>query len=388
MTAREARPSPSTPPAPAVRIRAVALGYQGYANVGDEAILAGIEELLRGTPVQVTAVLGGPEQIPGFPRATRVHTPRQLPTLAALRALRRADLLLISGGGLFHDHWPSVAPRYLAWHLLARLAGTRVAWAGVGVGPLGTRLGRWSVGASARLAALVTVRDTASATLLSAVAPGVTPRVVPDPAIAHPRPDPSSDAARSGLGIILRAPAPADLAARGPLLAARLAGVAREAMAHRPVALLSFAGPADEAFLATVVAAAGGTAGTGPSVERLPPDPAAVLARLARLQAVVTVRLHGLILAALARTPAVPIVYDPKVAAWAEALGLADLAVDLDQLESTTPSELLRRVERAAEPARRQATEDRVAELRQRATVLRDAIMGVATAIPAARLRG
>lgn len=358
----------------AAQAQAVLLGYQGYGNVGDEAILTGLAELLRESPIRVTAILGGPEPIPAFPDARRLHTPRQLPTLAAVRALRRADLLVISGGGLFHDHWRRVTLTYLAWHLLARLAGTRIVWAGVGVGPLRTRLGRFAVRTSARLATRVTVRDRGSAALLGSVAPGVTVTVVPDPAVANPLPrDPAVE--RAGLGIILRAPTPADHDRYAAPLAALLAGLAREVLARgRPASLITFGGTMDEAFLAALLAALG-DAGPRPAVERLTPDPAAAIDRLARLEEIVSVRLHGLVLGALAGTPAVPIVYDTKVAAWADLLGLADLAVGLDRIRATTPADLRARLSLAGAPARRRATAERVTALRDRSTVLRDEIL-------------
>src|SRR5690606_4645669 len=137
-----ARRAPSDRDRLMTAVRAVAVGYQGFGNLGDEAILAGIEELLGGTGIVVSHVVSGPGPVSAFPAARRVPTRRMRPTLQALRALRRAQLLLISGGGLLNDHWATVVPTYLAWVVLGRLLGLRVAWLGVGVGPLRRRWSR------------------------------------------------------------------------------------------------------------------------------------------------------------------------------------------------------------------------------------------------------
>ena len=117
--------------------RAAIVGFAGFGNLGDEAIAAGIDALLGTSSLEVTTVFGGPRlaESPAFPRAVRLASWRLLPTLPALRRLRGIDVLLVGGGGLLNDHWPAVVPRYVSWMIAGRLAGARVAWVGVGVGP-------------------------------------------------------------------------------------------------------------------------------------------------------------------------------------------------------------------------------------------------------------
>ncbi|MGH2383490.1 MAG: polysaccharide pyruvyl transferase family protein [Candidatus Limnocylindria bacterium] len=356
------------------RSAAVALGYQGFGNVGDEAILAGIEELLRETPLDVRCVIAGDRApVAAFSTADRVTQRRLLPSLAAARALRRASVLLVSGGGLIHDHWPIVIPRYLAWTITARLLGLRVAWVGVGVGPVRRSWARWLAAMTVRLAHVVTVRDQASAQLVLALVPASRVAVVPDPAFFLRQPLPS--ASRSGTAIIVRPPVPAD-ARRAPVLAAALASLAaRRTSEGRPVTILSMEAAHDDAFASEVadLAAAGGAA--RPKLERLPLEPAAALARLATFEEAVSVRLHGLILCALAGTPCVPIAYDDKVAGTAVQLGLAKVAVPLAQ---ATGELLAERLAQAASGVMRATVGQAVERLRGEAPRVRELIAAVA----------
>jgi polysaccharide pyruvyl transferase CsaB len=315
------------------RLPTVALGYQGFGNVGDEAILSGIEHLIAGTPLDVVAVVAGPQPVAALPAPPRVFTRRRRPRPAAVRAMRRARLLLISGGGLLHDHWATVVPNYLAWVAIARLLGLRVAWLGVGVGPLRQGWSRWLAGRALRWSHLVTVRDPASAALVGEIAPDVPVTVVPDPAVFNPAPASGASGERRGVGIIVRGPAPADAALADPLATA-LGGAVAILGRDDPVTVLTFGGARDRPFAVNVVDAAAAEGGVPPALEELPPDAGAVIARLAQLEVLVSVRLHGLILGAVASTPTVGVAYDPKVASWAERLGLAGYCLQVGSLSA------------------------------------------------------
>jgi polysaccharide pyruvyl transferase WcaK-like protein len=262
-----------------------------------------------------------------------VTTRRLRPSLAALRAMRRARLLLISGGGLLHDHWATVVPIYLAWVAIARMLGLRVAWLGVGVGPLRRGWSRWLAGRALRWSQLVTVRDPASAALVGEIAPGVAVTVVPDPAVFNPAPASDASGERRGVGIIVRGPAPADAALADPLAIAlgRAAAILGRA---DPVTVLTFGGAPDRPFAGDVVDAAAAEGGGRLPIEELPPHAGIVLARLAQLEVLVSVRLHGLILGAVASTPSVGVAYDPKVVSWAERLGLAGYCLQVESLSA------------------------------------------------------
>jgi polysaccharide pyruvyl transferase WcaK-like protein len=339
-------------------IRIVTLGYQGFGNLGDEAILAGIEQLLAGTGIEVSAVVGGTRApIVAFPAARRVASDRSWPTREAIAILRRADALVLAGGGLLHDHWAAVVPRYLAWTLLARLLGRPVVWLGVGVGPFRRRWLRRVAGLTLRLSRLVLVRDLASATVAMAGG-GRVDGVIPDPAL-HLEPPPA--AAREGLVVVVRAPIRAEPAVAQRLLDA-LAGVIVEAAAGGVEAsIVTFAGPRDQPFADALAARVATRGQAAPAIEALGPDPLVGLARLGRAEAIVTVRLHGLLLAAIAGTPCAAVVYDDKIRDVAAELGLAEATVPLSEL---TAASLGAALGRARDRGFRAALAGRLDELR------------------------
>jgi polysaccharide pyruvyl transferase WcaK-like protein len=352
--------------------RVALVGFQGFGNVGDEAILAGLERLLDGA-ITVTTVFAGMERpVVAFEGKPRRTTTRFLPTPAALRVLRRSDVLVVSGGGLMNDYWWSVIPRYAAWVAAARLAGCRVVWAAAGVGPIRRRPYRSLAGLAFRASHLVTVRDEASRAWVGRCSTRVVAEVVPDPAFFSVAPPPAGAVARrrnSGTtGIIVRAPAPGGPESAANRLADGVAGVAaRSAARGQAVELLTMHDHVDEPFVRHVLDRCRDL-GTEPGVAALPLEPDAAVALLARYERLATVRLHGLILAALAGTPAVAIGYDAKVSAAATELGLADLCLPLEGL---TADALEAALDRSLDPALRKTLGERVAAIRARGDEVR-----------------
>ena len=346
--------------------RAAIVGFIGYGNLGDEMILAGIESLLAPTPISVTTLFGGPDlaQTIAFPTARRVSPWRSLPTQAAIRELRRVDLLLIGGGGLFNDYWPFLIPRYLAWVVAARFVGVRVAWIGIGVGPIRRRPWRWLARLAARLSDRILVRDPSSAALLGGQSERV--RVIPDPAVfvavpARRLPEPV-------LGLIVRGPVDGADEPQVTNLVELLAALATAGRgAGLETRLLMMAPEADRAF-AERVADRLARDGERPSIDALGPTPGELWRQLGGLEAAGSIRLHGLLLAALAGVPCVPVAYDAKVTHAATALGLGDLVIDPGDDAGATAAG---RLAAARAPERTRAVAQRVAELRGRADAVR-----------------
>jgi polysaccharide pyruvyl transferase WcaK-like protein len=131
--------------------------------------------------------------------------------------------------------------------------------------------------------------------------------------------------------------------------------------AGTPVQLLTFGGNADAPFAARVSAAAADAGGTRPETVSLSPDPATAIAHLAFFDALVSVRLHGLILGTVAGTPAVSIAYDPKVSAWADRLGLSDYCLPMDEVSADA---ILARLEPIRSPETAVRMRDRLSALR------------------------
>ncbi|MGE5413370.1 MAG: polysaccharide pyruvyl transferase family protein, partial [Syntrophomonadaceae bacterium] len=144
-------------------------GYYGFGNTGDEAILAalatGLRARLPGARLLVTS---------GDPGATRQqHGVEAVPwrdPLSLSEAVRSSDLVVIGGGGLFQDYagveaGTLLTPRhggvvfYAAPAVLAAAARKPVALHALGIGPLFSADARRIVGAVARAAVRVSVRD-------------------------------------------------------------------------------------------------------------------------------------------------------------------------------------------------------------------------------------
>lgn len=346
-------------------IRATVFGFQGLGNLGDEMILAGIERLVAPLRIEVTALFGGPRlaETSAFPSARRHTTWRLMPTPKALRRLGRHDLFVIGGGGLINDHWPGLIPRMLLWIIAARLRGARIAWIGVGVGPI--RRGPWRPLArlAARLSHIVLVRDEAGARLLGG--PSRRIRVIPDPALFLDAP--RRRAPGDVLGMIVRPP----VEDREPEITRLVETLAAFAAAGRAAGLrphlLMMAQTVDAAF-ANRVADRLARDGDRPAVDALPTTPSEALQRVAELRAVVSVRLHGVFLSAIAGVPCVPIGYDIKVAAAADRLGLADLVVDPAQ---PVDGEAAAMLSAAMEPTRSRLVAGRVSAMRGEADGIR-----------------
>jgi polysaccharide pyruvyl transferase CsaB len=352
--------------------RVVLVGYQGMGNLGDEAIMSGIEELLTGSGVEVIAVAtGGRGPIAAFPNAERVPTPRFLPGRAMRRVLRRADLMVFAGGGLLNDHWPTLIPRLLTWSLVARLLGARVGWLAAGVGPIRHRRSRWLARAVLGLASFVSVRDDASAALVRSMRGGEEPRVLPDPALFLPTPAPRSDA--RGLALIVRglAPGGGDQRAVATVLAE---WAAAERASGAEVTLVSLQAGEDERMIGQVNATIGSQGGAPLASRALSADPTTALADLAGFEAVISMRLHGVLLAALAGRPWVAIAYDPKVAAAAAGLGRPSLALAADGL---TAAQLRAALAEARRPDAVAATAAALARTRGQRTAIQAWLNGV-----------
>ena len=79
-------------------------GYYGFGNTGDEAILVSmlghLRELRQDLQITVTSAMPeNTETIYG------VKSILWSDALAMLEAIRQADLVIIGGGGIFHDYW-------------------------------------------------------------------------------------------------------------------------------------------------------------------------------------------------------------------------------------------------------------------------------------------
>lgn len=335
------------------RARAATIGYQGNWNVGDEAILAGIESLLAESGLDVVAVFAGLGPVAAFPQARRVVLRRLLPSARVLRELRAVDWLVLAGGGLINDYWLRAIPRYLGWIIAARLAGAHVVWIGVGVGPVRRRSMRLLVKLAAALSDLVMVRDAESRSIVGATALRRRVHVIPDPAFFLPAYQ--HEGPRSGTALVVRPPAPTDVAGSEELVRG-LCGVAVGLIDERRehVTLVTMGGREDQGLAGQADASLVSRVRSVVLAERpaadirvveLGPDPSEAMSMFATHSLVISMRLHGLILGSLAGTPCLPIAYDPKVRSTARRLGLQDVTLSLGDVSWAHVASLLAAVD-------------------------------------------
>jgi polysaccharide pyruvyl transferase CsaB len=144
------------------------VGYFGFGNAGDEAILASMLSRFREAGfAEGLTVCGGATAL------GRDHDVRSVDwrsTTEVLEAIESADVVLLGGGGLFHDQFGVDPDQVLSSNAggLAHLGGIvayaalchkRIAVVGAGVGPLFTEIGREITANIMKVAGFISVRD-------------------------------------------------------------------------------------------------------------------------------------------------------------------------------------------------------------------------------------
>jgi polysaccharide pyruvyl transferase CsaB len=299
------------------------VGYFGYANTGDEALLEVLSGRLASWGYTVGALTASPEASERDYGITPFGHKRWS---ELIRACRWADAVVFGGGGLLQDaSGPASIWYYLGALKLAQQLKKPVALYAQGIGPL---RGPFSGKAIRRLASgvgLLSVRDEGSRQLLVQLgAPEQKVELAACPTLLlEPADDARLDALIAEealptdlpwLGVSLRA-TPAVEAAAGEL-AEGLRRVAEQGLA-RPL-LIPFQPSQDEALSWKVR----GELGSLGALVKGSWRPSELLGLIGRCKAVLATRLHALLFAANREAPALAIDYDPKVRAAALALGV------------------------------------------------------------------
>lgn len=155
---------------------AILCGYYGQDNVGDDALLMTLLQMLpaRIQPVVLSAAPQKTQdnlQVPALPNRS---------AFPILEALQKGDYLIWGGGSLMQDVTSLRSPIYYAGLMaLAQQRGLQtIAWA-QGVGPLKSAFARWLARKALIGCDKISVRDRASVELLSTW--GLSPLLAPDP---------------------------------------------------------------------------------------------------------------------------------------------------------------------------------------------------------------
>ena len=359
----------SLPARTASEYRVAVSGYYGCGNAGDEAVLAGIREaFVRQADSRVRLVVFSQNpaatlEMHGLPAVERM-------SLTALRStLKQSDLLISGGGSLLQDTTSMRSLLYYLWVVrLAYAHRVPVMFYAQGLGPFRRPLSRALVRLVANRADYITVRDEPSLRLLNTLGVRRPPvEQTADPAFAL------SPAAPEAVDALFRAE---NLPRDEPLIGVALRpwGGSGESPVdsyaqllldlHRRtgqrVVLLPMQTPGDVVFSETVAALTRDPTAF-PVIRNVYP-PAVLLGLVARMQAVVAMRLHTLIFAARAAVPPFALSYDPKVENLMRGLDLAD---SLEHWRGFVPAEVGERVAAllAERPARVTALHARTSEL-------------------------
>jgi polysaccharide pyruvyl transferase WcaK-like protein len=330
-----------------VGLRVVIVGASGFTNLGDDAILAAmLPELRAALPTARFAVASGDPAQPLLASADIEPLPFADAAIAA--ALDGADLLIVGGGGFIYDYEMRVRAGdfvmgnrafFYPYYRAALAAGTRgvpVYWYAIGVGPLLTAAGRDLTRDVLSRAAAITVRDPLSLYELHAAGLRVpAPELTADPAVRLP---PVAGARRGGrrrVGFVARAwlefgggrtTSGAAYFARVRDWFATAADYVVERWDAEPVFLpLQHLNDDDSVVEGAIIARM--CHGDRARVLDDLHDYQALQAALAGLDALVSGRLHPLILAAGAGVPLIGVELRPKVRAFLSALGLNECAL-------------------------------------------------------------
>lgn len=157
-------------------MKALLCGYYGKGNGGDEALLVSLLQML---PHNIEPIV-----LSGNPQETRkLYNVASCPRSSAfpiLQALKQSDFFIWGGGSLMQDATSLASPIYYAGLMaLAQQQGLKtIAWA-QGIGPLKSSVTKWMTRNVLQGCVAVSVRDRASAKLLTDWQ--ISPVIAPDP---------------------------------------------------------------------------------------------------------------------------------------------------------------------------------------------------------------
>ena len=304
-------------------MRAILVGYYGFGNSGDEALLL---TLLQQMPARVTPVVLS-------------NTPERTEKLYGIEArdrwdlwglhqlLRGADAFIWGGGSLMQDRSSWRNPLYygglMRW---AQWYGLKtIAW-GQGIGPLDQRWTSWLTRQCLSRCTAVSVRDQVSSTLLQQW--GIDCVLAPDPVWSLAALPYEGKWKTPAIAIVLR---------QHPLLTPNRLSVIQRALercqAGTAAHLVFMPFQAADIEVATSLQAKLACPSQVVRIE----DPRQLKSAFASVGLTIAMRLHGAILAAAAGGPVFGLSYDPKVTQLCEAeqipfYELAELPQDAETL--------------------------------------------------------
>jgi polysaccharide pyruvyl transferase WcaK-like protein len=348
-------------------VRIFLVGLYGVDNLGDDAIRLAIE---RAAPATGAVVDRFAVRRPGHPdpRAVRL---RGRGWRRYVNACRRADRVVLGGGGLLKDggsglvhgyrgrgmvHGYGVLAELLLTAALARALGKQVTWVGMGAGPVHTKAGAWLIRAIAALTQRRVVRDDgARAELERAGVRGVEVHADPTFTLVNGIPEPAPGARRVLLSVRDWYTFHPERERRWAALRHALAAAARTALDRgHPVHFVPLYWPRDREVALEI---ARELDDPRVSVGDRPLDWDALGEELRCSRLLVAMRYHAVACALAGAHPVIPVAYEPKVAALAQQAGLIGLGVDDPDLAETLPRAVADELDRPRRAPDRTAVE-------------------------------
>lgn len=341
-------------------------GYYGFENTGDEAILSSILTDMRNRRQNLEFLV-----VSGNPEATRKqHKVRSIlwtDISAIMDACQQSDLILLGGGGLFHDYWGTTEENVLTqshsgisfysdFPILAALYKKPCILYSIGVGPLLTEAGKNLTRVSFENADIATVRDIESLNLLQELEIATNNiKITADPAF-------NLHSDRKRASEILKG-----VQRKGsPLVAVSLRNWAVENSTEAwkreiadaldlfsekynatfifiPLQSSSLSPLTDDLVIAKNITGMMKNSDQAIILQDVM-DPETISGVIAHTDLVVGMRLHALIFSVNESIPAVGLVYDPKVENLMRMVGMQEFSISMELLNSQHLFELMDRV--------------------------------------------
>jgi len=320
-------------------VRVVILGYYGFGNTGDEAVLGGILTALKhvsvknGIELTITVLSADSEQTK---ERYKVDSADRGSFKAIFYSLRKSDVFILGGGSLLQDttgRGLSVL-YYAGLSIIAKMLGKKVIFYAQGIGPVKRTVNRFLVYLAASATDFLSVRDNGSMIELRRL--GVLHKVIRltcDPAFAL-REGKKSTLINSVIASLPLKPVIGVMLRDWPGIEDKkyLISDAIEDLAERINASIVLL-PMQQAFDIKLCQSVAALIKRDCYVLEETFEPEEMIALFGEFDLVIAMRLHALIFAAIAGVPMVGLGYDPKINAFLSQIGMQQ-ALSIENLKT------------------------------------------------------
>jgi polysaccharide pyruvyl transferase CsaB len=294
-------------------------GYFGCGNLGDDAILMGLSQGLKDEDVEMVLLSGSPDETY---RQYGIRSAPRKDIKVIDEEIKRCDVLVFPGGSIFQDVTSVKSPAYYSTLVTkAKKAGKRVVFLAQGVGPLTSFFGKRFAVTAFKAADDIVVRDPGSLQTLRDLGIKTPVQVAADLAFLMPPPIERPDSQSFAVGNMKTVGiAPRPFGKHTKTIIQLFGDLARMLYQSGQMPVLIEMDHNDDRNLIAEIGKTQG--GKVPDIRKLQ-TPMQVQERMARMDAVIAMRLHAGILATTVGVPSFMVSYDPKVAAFAKLLELS-----------------------------------------------------------------